>query len=312
MLLMSLMVTAAYGQVSQRLAVNVFGDGNLANGVEDSREQLFGGRQKGLGFVGQPLNSGTVNCDGKIRGTAMVVDTGEISTDLEGVVLITAAHVIYDLGRKRRFRRCEFNFLALAELSAYRALIDLKNVRMGGFEPKRATGDLEFGEGDWVFLHIPKPWKSFNPAGVISLREFSSLQTESFRQNGGKLSLIAFDSTAGVISVSKNCTVIESNANDLGGGAWKGQLLDDCDSAGGASGGGLVAIMDKKSYLVGIRSGSHWSEDVFPADEYPAGPPDGSVWDRHTNTNFGRAIDAHLLRELAEFVRFLKSKHSTF
>lgn len=311
-LLLFLGSAAAYAQTAIILPVNIFGDGNPTNGVEDSREQVFGGHHNGLGPSRQQLNSGTIKCDGKVRGTAMVVDVSEYTTKLKGVVIVSAAHVIYDLVKKRRFRRCEFNFLALGEIAAYSARIDLKNVRMGGFDPTRATGDLAFGEGDWVFLHIPEPWKNFNPDSAVNLLDFSWLQTEPFQQNGGEFRLIAFDSTADVVSVSKNCTVVESSANDLGGGTWKGQLLDDCDSAGGASGGGIVALLDGRSYLVGIRSGSHWSEQAFPASDYPAGPPDGSVWNRHTNTNFGRAVDGYLLGELAEFVQMLESKHPTF
>ena len=311
-LLMSLVAPGVFAQSSRFLPVNIFGDGNPENGVEDSREQVFGGRHRTQVLDLQYLNSGTVKCDGKVRGTAMVIDTSEYADELEGVVIITAAHVIFDLGRKRRFRHCVFNFLAMSELASYRARIDLKTVRMGDFDPSRETDGADFGEGDWVFLHIPRPWKSFNPGGVVNLREFSSMPMELFRQNGGELRLIAFDSTAGVISVSRNCTVVESTVDDLGGGAWNGQLLDDCDSAGGASGGGIVAILNEKLYLVGIRSGSHWSEQVFPAGEYPAGPPDGSIWSRHTNTNFGRAVDAHLIRELAEFVQILESRRSRF
>ena len=311
-LFVTLLSAGVYGQSSQLLPVNIYGDGNSENGVEDSREQVFGGPHNGLRPGVQYLNSGTIKCDGKVRGTAMVVDTSAYASDLKGVVIVSAAHVIYDLGKKRPFKRCDFSFLALGELASYRARINLKNLRMGGFDPKRATGSLDFGEGDWVFLHVPKTWKNFNPDNVISLREFSWSQMESFQQSGGEFRLIAFDSTAGVISISKNCTVLESDANDLGGGAWRGQLLDDCDSAGGASGGGIVAIEDNSVYLIGIRSGSHWSEEIFPKSEYPAGPPDGSIWNRHTNTNFGRAVDAHLMRELAEFVQVLESNHSRF
>lgn len=306
-----MLTSAAHGESGQHIQVNIFGDGNPANGVEDGREQLYGGREGGLDTFGRSLNSGTIKCDGKVRGSAMVVDTREFSTKLEGVVVLTAAHVIYDLEKNRRFRRCEFNFLGLAELAAYRARIDLKNVQMGGFEPTRSPGSLEFGEGDWVFLHIPKPWKSYSPGGEIALREFTKLQMESFQQNGGELRLIAFDSAAKVISVSQSCTVIESDSEDLGGGEWKGQLLDDCDSGDGASGGGIVAVLKDKLYLVGIRSGSHWSEQVFPTSDYPTGPQDGSLWNRNNNTNFARAIDAHLIRELAEFVRSLESGQST-
>jgi hypothetical protein len=231
---------------------------------------------------------------------------------LKGVVLATAAHVLYDLDKKRQFRRCEFHFLALDELARYRARIDLKNVKMGDFDPLKSTEDLGFGEGDWAFLYIPEPWRNFNPGETLGLRDFSFLQMESYQQSGGELRLIALDSTTGVISASRNCSVIESDSDDIGGGSWKGQLLDDCDSVGGASGGGIVAVIDEQQYLIGIRSGSHWSDNAYPAREYPLGPPDGSVWDRQSNTNFGRAIDARLLNEFYQFIQELEKKEIFF
>ena len=303
---------SASGQTLEMHPVNIFGDGNPDNGIEDSREQVMGGRRRGISLADQRMNAGTVKCDGKIRGTAMVVDTREIAPGFKGAVLASAAHILYDLDKKKRFTHCEFHFLALGELARYQAQIDLNNLRMGDFDPTESTGGVEFGEGDWVFLYVPRPWKNFNQDETLELREFSYLQMESYQQSGGEFRLIAFDSSARVISVSRNCTVLESKGDDLGGGSWKGQILDDCDSAGGASGGGIVAVMDQKQYLIGIRSGSHWSEQVYPANDYPAGPPDGSVWDRHSNTNFGRAIDAVLLGELSEFIQGLEDENAFF
>ena len=311
-LVLCLVAYSTCAQTAVPVPINIFGDGNPDNGVEDSREQLLGEQGRGSSLADQRLNAGTIKCDGKIRGTAMVVDTREFRSDLKGVVLASAAHVLYDLDKKRRFKRCEFHFLALGELARYRAKIDLKNVRMGGFNPMKATEGLEFGEGDWAFLYVPKPWRNFNPDEVLSLRDFTFYKMESYRQSGGELRLIAFDSSTGVISASRNCTVIESDSDDLGGGHWAGQLLDDCDSADGASGGGIVAVVNEQQYLIGIRSGSHWSEQVFPAGEYPLGPPDGSIWNRHTNTNFGRAIDAHLLQELNIFIQSLETEQTSF
>ncbi len=304
-LLLSLAVCSANAQTPGQIPVNVFGDGNPDNGVEDNREQVMGGRGRGVRLLDQNMNAGTIKCDGKIRGTAMVIDTREFAPDLKGVVLASAAHVLYDLDTKKRYQRCEFHFLALGQLAGYRAKIDLNKLMEGGFDPVEATGDPEFGEGDWVFLYVPRPWAKFNPDKALTLLGFSNLQMELFQQSGGELRLIAFDSSAGVISVSKNCRVIESGDDDLGGGSWKGQLLDDCDSTGGASGGGIIAVVAQEQYLIGIRNGSHWNEQVYPASEYPLGPPDGSVWDRHSNTNFGRAIDAHLIGELVKFVQSL-------
>jgi hypothetical protein len=65
--------------------------------------------------------------------------------------------------------------------------------------------------------------------------------------------------------------------------------------------------MEGKPYLVGIRTGSHWSGQVFPADDYPVGPPDGSLWDPRYNTNFARALDTGLLEELKFLLRRLES-----
>lgn len=298
--LIMLVTAAASGQEVENVPVNIFGDGNPNNGMEDSREQLMGR------VADQPMSVGAVMCDGQIRGSAMVVDTRDLDPGLKGVVLASAAHVLYNLETGKRFRRCEFHFMALSELQGYRAKIDLKKTRLGGFDPKRDTTKLEFGEGDWAYLYVPKPWKKFNPNEAVSLREFSSLQAESYRQTGGEFRLVAFDSSTGAIMVSRDCTVIESGKGDLGGGGWKGQLLDDCDSIGGASGGGIIAMLNGQHYLVGIRSGSHWSRQLFPVSEFPIGPPDGSRWDRYANTNFGRAIDARLLTELELFLEEIK------
>ena len=292
--------------------VNIFGDGDPDNGIEDSRQRVMGGRGAASGLADQPLNAGTIFCDGKIRGSAMVVDTRSIRQDIGGAVLISAAHVLFDLETKRLFRRCEFHFLALDQIKRYRAKIDLEDRWMGDFDPLAATDDSGFGEGDWVFLYIRKPWKAFRPDQTLALADYSFLQGELFRQSGGEVRLIAFDTKTGGMSSSRNCTVVESHADDLGGGVWKGQLLDDCDSAGGASGGGIVAVVQDKHYLVGIRSGSHWSEETYPFDVFPKGPPDGSAWDRYTNTNFGRAIDVKILRELESFLNFVVKNDQTF
>ena len=89
--------TAVYSREPASTPVIIYGDGNPANGIEDSREQLMGGRGSGNDFASHNLNAGTVACDGKIRGTAMVLDTRELEPGLEGVVLASAAHVFIDI-----------------------------------------------------------------------------------------------------------------------------------------------------------------------------------------------------------------------
>lgn len=310
--LLSLPAHIAGAQTVSTVPVNIFGDGNPENGIEDSREQVLKGRGTRSSLPEHYFKAGTIKCDGKIRGSATIVDTRQLAPGLNGAVLATAAHVLYDLEKKRRFKRCKFHYLGMDKPASYRAKIDLKKVRMGDFDPGKETGDLEFGEGDWAFLYVPKPWKSFNRDQGYLLRDFSSIDLETHQQTGGEFSLIAFDSKVGVISVSRNCTVIESIENDLGGGRWEGQLLDDCDSVDGASGGGIIATLNNQQFLIGIRSGSHWSKQVYPVYEYPLGPPEGSVWNRNSNTNFGRAVDARLLYEIRSFIQQLSEGSTTF
>lgn len=303
--LMFLAVSPLFAQPANIIPVNIFGDGSPFNGVEDSRKPVVIDAREPGGVAERRLNSGTISCDGKFRGTAMVVDTREFAPELKGVILMSAAHVVYDLDKKRLFRRCKFHFMGWDDDAGYRSKIDLKNMQMGAFDPADVTSVAEFGEGDWVFLYLPKAWKKYNPGQSLQPREFSFAQTESYQQSGGEFSLFAFDPSQGFISESINCTVIASENDDLGGGAWTGQLLDDCDSSDGASGGGIVAIINQRYYLIGIRNGSHWNEQIYPADAYPSGPPDGSVWDRRSNTNFGRAIDSHLLQILDQYIQSL-------
>lgn len=310
--LLGVAVWPVFGQGLEYTPVSIFGDGDPVNGVEDGRRRVMSGRNKDFSLDDQRMNAGIIKCDGKTRGTAMVIDTREFAPDLKGVVLASAAHVFYDLYKKRRFRRCEFHLLALSELSGYKAKIDLTQFVSGGFDPSQATDKPEFGEGDWAFVYIARPWRNFDPEETLMVGEFPREQLEAFQQSGGEFRLIAFDASAGVISMSRHCTVVESSENDLGGGAWQGQLLDDCDSAGGSSGGGIVAVVEGQQYLVGIRNGSHWSKEMFPAAQFPQGPPDGSLWDRHTNTNFGRAIDAALMLELRRFSQALEAQKSLF
>ena len=304
--LMTLMAYPLSAQDFRVLPVNIYGDGDPLNGIEDSREQVRKTVGEEGGFTDQLMSAGTIICDGRFRGTAMIADTREFAPGLNGVVLVSAAHVLYNLDKNRLFRRCKFSFMGWNHATGYRSRIDLKNVRMGDFDPGKATAGTDFGEGDWAFIYLRKPWKNFNPDQSLRLREFSFSQSESYRRSGGEFRLLAFDLSAGFISESKNCTVVESRSNDLGGGAWKGQLLDDCDSADGASGGGILAVLNRQYFLIGIRNGSHWNEQVYPVDSYPSGPPDGSVWNRRLNTNFGRAIDAGLLHELEQYIQTLE------
>lgn len=295
-----------HAQLPVIVPANIYGDGNPDNGVEDSRRPIAVSPGDDTPDKTQLMNAGSISCDGRFRGTAMVVDIRELTTDVDGVVLLTAAHVIYNLDKNKRFRRCRFYFMGWERPSGYGAKVDLKTIRMGDFDPREMTNRKGFGKGDWVFLYVSRPWKNYQAEQSIRLRSFDFSNTESFQQSGGEFRLVAFDTVDDVIKLSRNCTVIVSGADDIGGGAWKGQILDDCDSTDGASGGGILASLGNQQFLIGIRSGSHWSERLFPVNTFPSGPAEGSRWNRYTNTNFGRAIDADILHEFDQFIQLLK------
>ena len=115
-------------------AVNIYGDGDPGNGVEDSRERIEIVQRNAISRADQRVAAGTVNCDGKIRGTAMVLDTREYAPSLKGVVLISAAHVLFDLKNGTRFKGCKFHFLGPKQQARYRVKISLEKVAMGDFD----------------------------------------------------------------------------------------------------------------------------------------------------------------------------------
>jgi hypothetical protein len=114
---------------------------------------------------------------------------------------------------------------------------------------------------------------------------------------------VAWDRSRGEVSVITGCQGVVSGTGDIGGGAWPGQLLDDCDSDPGASGGGLILQDGMHSRLLAIRGGSHWDPAVWPLAEFPDGPPAGSTWDPSRFTNYARTLDQHLLVSLGRWLQ---------
>mgnify|MGYP001553894290 CR=1 FL=1 len=88
-------------------------------GLSQNTEPVEPSLRKGGTSNDWRLNAGTITCDGKFRGTAMVVDTHEFAPAFEGAVLVTAAHVLYDLDRNRFFKRCKFYFMGWSKRTGY-------------------------------------------------------------------------------------------------------------------------------------------------------------------------------------------------
>ncbi|MBT8061176.1 MAG: hypothetical protein HKO64_12100 [Xanthomonadales bacterium] len=291
------------------LQVNIFGDGNPANGVEDDRIDMSSPDWNDPSRRSWNMGAGTIHCEGKNRGSAIILDTSSLGGPVTGMIVATSAHVVFDLEENRRFRSCRFHYMALDSLPGYQADIDLDASVLGPFKPGKDRRQPEFGKHDWAFLYVPSPSAGINGSGRIRLMPFESLSHVD--QSRVSFQFIAYSRSSGSISISTRCSVAESTPQDLGGGAWRGQLLDNCDSEGGASGGGLVAAVDGQQFLVAIRSGAHWNSDAFPEKDYPRGPPDGSSWDVGSNTNFSRAIDLDLLDALARMVDRLSAETQT-
>jgi hypothetical protein len=285
--------------LSAPLSANVFGDGNPHNGTEDDRTALERASDSSGLNPGWPMSAGTLFCDGKTRGSATLVQPATAPEGLGGLFIATAAHVLFDLEEGGLWNACSFHFMGLGAVAGYRAPLDLRWVRRGRFVPAAERSGPRFGQQDWAFAWLPEAWPYAAASGLAPARLPVMAAAELAGQAGATLSfeLVAWNPQAGNMSISRPCQAVASIPEDIGGGHWPGQLLDDCDSGSGASGGGLVAVLGDVRYLVGVRSGSHWD----PA-QYPEGPPAGARWDVASNTNFARAMDPELGQELAALV----------
>ncbi len=284
------------------VVAGVFGDGDPDNGPEDDRRSIS------VGGYPPPTadwyrGSGTLVCDGEVRGSATLLDVTALAPDLAGVVLATAAHVLYDLQQGTPWNECRFAFMGLAELPGYTAPLTRSHQLLGGFRPAAMPSDPEQGGGDWAFFWLgpdwepPPPWFGFPPGRLPG-----GAPADTRR---GSLGLVAWDQTKGEVSVTSGCQGVHSVTTDIGGGAWSGQLLDDCDSGLGASGGGVIIHDGARSHLFAIRGGSHWDPDLWPPAQFPHGPPPGTPWNPNSFTNYARALDESILITLARWLSLL-------
>jgi hypothetical protein len=301
-----LLVDSGLAQPGELRPVNIFGDDDPSNGVEDSRINMASPQWHDRDRRPWSMGGGTLHCDGRHRGSAMIVDTREHGGLRHGLIVMSSAHVLYDLDSGRPYQACRFHYMGLDQLPGYQAEVDLTRSRHGRFDPAGPRELPGFGREDWAFLYVPDL-----PPGVAGserLRLLPYAELPADWAAAAHYQFFAYSKSLGGMTVSTACSVVESGRGDLGGGGWPGHLLDDCDSEGGASGGGLVASVGAEHYLVGIRSGAHWDGERFTASEYPLGPPDGARWDIASNTNFSRAIDRELIAVLAQMVHGLRQQ----
>lgn len=280
------------------LLASVFGDGDPGNGTEDSRQPLLMTPASADFPRGVPLGAGTVVCDGTLRGSATLVRPGPPAADGH-FYLATAAHVMVDLDSGHPFDECRFHYLGLNHLPGEQVPIELESVIQGAFDAGADRRSGNFGREDWALVRLPVTASGQRWAEGLPIARFEDIQARA-ASGAVRFHLLAWDRRTKTMALSTDCQVHQSGSDDLGGGQWAAHLLDDCDSGQGASGGGLIASIDGRAYLVGIRSGAHWSPARWPPERYPDGPPEGAAWDPSTNTNFSRAVDSDLLLRLEE------------
>lgn len=284
---------------------NVFGDGDERNGTEDDRKNILQLHEYSENVPGWPRSAGTISCEGKNRGSAVLIrPPGEPAEGwAAGSFIMTAAHVLSELDTGRAWTGCEFRFLGMSGLEGFRSAIDPRWVRSGPYRSDADRNQSAFGQHDWAFAWLgfsPPPGRRLNALPLMSADELLA-----YHEPHLSIELLAWNSVKGEMAISRPCQWQMSQARDLGGGAWNGQLLDSCDSGDGASGGGLVARLGQQHFLVAVRSGSH-----FDADHYPTGPADGAPWNVYLNTNFARAVDEAMLAALSALVAEVKLAHS--
>ena len=280
--------------VSQPVAATVFGDGDPDNGVEDARIGISDPDFSGANPERWYRNAGTVHCDGAVRGSAVILKLDKFNAFGGPVVIATSAHVLFDLEVGHRFELCEFHFMGLGSLEGYRA--KLGEVLLGTFDPANDHDDERHGQGDWAFAELDRQWTPPLTTSGFEPRVWE----DSLAQD--RHGLVALNRSTQELSIAMNCSAQRSKKGDLGGGSWALQLLDDCDSDEGASGGGLLVYEAGDVFFVGVRGGAHWNASDFPMDRFPGGPPPGEPWDVTRNTNFARGFDEQLLGQLLTWV----------
>lgn len=284
-------ILLALGLGAKPVDAGVFGDGDPSNGDEDDRRTLSQGAAV-PGLSDWYRSGGTIHCDGAVRGSATIVDTPGLTPRREGAIILTAAHVLVDLQTGQPWTRCEYRHQGLGELPGYQAPLQARWTLSGPFDAGRESGDPENAVSDWAFVWLGRDWtQPGGPQGVVLADVHRTADGE------GLLGLLAWDPERNQLTLVAGCRAVLSRAGDLSGDVRGQQLLDNCDSATGSSGGALILSHGGAARLIGIRGGQHWDAGLWPTDRFPEGPPMGLPWDPESHTNYARAIDEELLNK---------------
>ncbi|MDB2593956.1 hypothetical protein N9X86_01185 [Porticoccaceae bacterium] len=247
----------------------VFGDGDPANGIEDSRTDAPAQLLKAVG---------TVFCDGGLRGTASLVGPGPTADRHSPSIIITAAHVLFDTHTGLPFADCSYRpqnrrlkSVAFAEISQH------------AYQPL-AEDRMRQSETDIVFVALQHRLHQ-KPLLLALPNRLSPKQLLAYNPNNER------------INISGQCQSYSSDSF-----VSEHLLLHNCDAESGSSGGPLLEKVHSEenprsvNRVVAIHGGTLSNL----GNSAPGSRVQPERW-----INQARKIDDSLLQRLEDFIAYL-------
>lgn len=256
----------------------MFGDGIAENGIEDQRR---------ISTDAELNATGTIYCDGGLRGTATYIKANERQKQIPALV-VTAAHILFDQKSGEMYQSCSY----LPGNNRFEAILFVA-ISDSQFNPL-AADKIQQSETDIVFValeHAPR-----QPA-----LELAEVTFADHTDQPPGLSLIGYNSKLNQITQSTGCKAFNSNrfhSTKL--------LLHDCDARSGASGGPVLAATNDEqpeglAKVIAIHGGT-----LFINQGKNNSPiKDGAAVDPERWINQARRVDQALLQQLRQFIAYL-------
>ena len=247
--------------LNARCYAAIFVDNDPKNGIEDERQPPT---------PELSLATGTIFCDGIVRGTAAHVNHRKVR---QFSVIHSAAHVLFDPNSGQPFRDCYYHpqhqrlsAIPFAEISAHQ------------FNPK---SDDKIAQSETDFVFIALKWPVNQPTLELKIQPLKQAQ---------KLSLLGYNPRQDKLSLSKNCRSFNSaqfQSDTL--------LYHNCDAEGGASGGPI--FVEGSTDIIAIHGGTLFVHHNLSA---------GAQANPERWINQARKVDRGVISRLEEFVASLK------
>jgi hypothetical protein len=218
-------------------------------------------------------SSGTIFCDGGLRGSATHIRHSEIPNNFKYSIILSAAHVLYKEGTSEQFKECVFRPQNKR----------LTSIGFYGLSDHRFMPSLEdkllLSNNDLVFIALKSKLHHEGMTLGLASSDYKSLQ------------LVGYNEDKNTISISSACQTFSSAAfySDK-------LLLHDCDAGRGASGGPIIDQNSKE--VIAVHGGTFYVDreahsKVFKT--FPKAQPESLI-------NQGRRIDEEVIVDLRDFI----------